>query len=164
MLVATGFAKWGLTKGVIAAAILSDMILGRSNPWAPVYDAKRLHLKSSARRFLSENAKVAAWFVGDRVRPRDGRDAIARLRPGDGTVARIRGRQIAVHRDEDGKLHAVSARCTHLGCLVGWNRADRTWECPCHGSRFAADGTLVQGPATNGLAAREVPPASSTRG
>jgi glycine/D-amino acid oxidase-like deaminating enzyme/nitrite reductase/ring-hydroxylating ferredoxin subunit len=164
VLVATGFAKWGLTKGVIAAAILSDMILGRSNPWAPVYDAKRLHLKSSARRFLSENAKVAAWFVGDRVRPRDGRDAIARLRPGDGTVARIRGRQIAVHRDEDGKLHAVSARCTHLGCLVGWNRADRTWECPCHGSRFAADGTLVQGPATNGLAAREVPPASSTRG
>jgi glycine/D-amino acid oxidase-like deaminating enzyme/nitrite reductase/ring-hydroxylating ferredoxin subunit len=157
VLVATGFAKWGLTKGVVAAAILSDSILGRRNPWAPVFDAKRLRLKSSARRFVTENGKVAAWFVGDRVRPRDGRDDVARLLPGDGTVARIGATHLAVHLDDDGNLHAVSARCTHLGCLVGWNRADRTWECPCHGSRFAADGTLVQGPATEPLPPRSVP-------
>jgi glycine/D-amino acid oxidase-like deaminating enzyme/nitrite reductase/ring-hydroxylating ferredoxin subunit len=160
VLVATGFAKWGLTKGVLAAAILSDTISGRSNPWAAVFDAKRLRLKSSARRFVTENGKVAAWFIGDRVRPRDGRDEIALLRPGDGTVARVGGTHLAVHRDDDGQLHAVSARCTHLGCLVGWSRADRTWECPCHGSRFAADGTLLQGPATKRLPPRSWPASS----
>jgi glycine/D-amino acid oxidase-like deaminating enzyme/nitrite reductase/ring-hydroxylating ferredoxin subunit len=151
LLIATGFAKWGLTKGVVAAAILSDTILGHSNPWARVYNAKRLSLKNSAVKFVAENAKVGSWFIGDRVRLRDSRDDIEALQPGDGTVARIGGRHLAVHRDDEGQLHALSARCTHLGCLVGWNRADRTWECPCHGSQFGADGALLQGPATEPL-------------
>jgi nitrite reductase/ring-hydroxylating ferredoxin subunit len=157
ILTATGFAKWGLTKGVVAAAILSDAILERDNKWAETFDAKRLRPKPSARKFVTENGRVAAWFVGDRLRPRDGRVEIARLLPGDGTVARIGARHLAVHRDAEGNLRAVSARCTHLGCLVGWNRADRTWECPCHGSRFAADGSLLQGPATQPLPPRKLP-------
>ena len=152
LLVATGFAKWGLTKGVIAAAILTDAILGRDNPWAGVYNANRLSLKSSTvRKFLIENAKVGSWFIGDRIRLRVGQDDIDALKPGDGTIAWVGGRHVAVHRDEKGQLHALSARCTHLGCLVGWNRADETWECPCHGSLFGADGTLLQGPATEPL-------------
>jgi glycine/D-amino acid oxidase-like deaminating enzyme/nitrite reductase/ring-hydroxylating ferredoxin subunit len=154
LLVATGFAKWGLTKGVVAAAILTDTILGRENSWAAVYAAKRLSLKNSAPKFVTENAKVVSWFIRDRIRPRDGRDDIDSLKAGDGTVARIKGRQVALYRDEEGELHALSARCTHLGCIVGWNRADRTWECPCHGSRFGADGTLLQGPATEPLSPR----------
>jgi glycine/D-amino acid oxidase-like deaminating enzyme/nitrite reductase/ring-hydroxylating ferredoxin subunit len=151
LLIATGFAKWGLTKGVVAAAILTDTILGRANPWAAVYEAKRLSLKNSAAKFIAENAKVGSWFIGDRVRLRDSRDDVDRLEPGDGTVARIGGRHLAVYRDDEGQLRACSARCTHLGCLVGWNRADQTWECPCHGSQFGADGALLQGPATEPL-------------
>ena len=106
---------------------------------------------------MAENAQVGSWLIGDRVRLRDGPDDINRLEPGDGTVARIGGRHLAVHRDEEGQLHACSARCTHLGCLVGWNRADRTWECPCHGSLFAGDGTLISGPATRDLPEQPLP-------
>jgi glycine/D-amino acid oxidase-like deaminating enzyme/nitrite reductase/ring-hydroxylating ferredoxin subunit len=157
VLVATGFAKWGLTKGVIAAGILSDTVLERDNPWARLYDAKRLRPKTSARKFIIENGKVAVWFVGDRLRPRDGLDEIRNLAAGEGTIARLGRRHLAVYRGDEGELHALSARCTHLGCLVGWNRADRTWECPCHGSRFAADGSLLQGPATAPLPARALP-------
>lgn len=157
LLIATGFAKWGLTKGVVAAAILSDAILGRDNSWAGVYDANRLSLKSSTtRKFLIENAKVGSWFISDRIRLRADQDDIDVLEPGDGTVAWIGGRHLAVHRDEQGELHALSARCTHLGCLVGWNRADQTWECPCHGSQFGADGALLQGPATEPLSPSKV--------
>jgi glycine/D-amino acid oxidase-like deaminating enzyme/nitrite reductase/ring-hydroxylating ferredoxin subunit len=151
LLIATGFAKWGLTKGVVAAAILSDTILGRTNPWAREYNAKRLSLKNSTVKFVAENAKVGSWFIGDRVRLRDSRDDIDALQRGEGAVARIGGRHLAVHRDDEGELHALSARCTHLGCLVGWNRADQTWECPCHGSQFGAHGELLQGPATEPL-------------
>ena len=83
-----------------------------------------------------------------------GEDEVARLAPGEGVVARIGGKHYAVSRRDDGKLVTLSARCTHLGCVVGWNTADRAWECPCHGSRYAADGTLVQGPATTDLPVR----------
>jgi glycine/D-amino acid oxidase-like deaminating enzyme/nitrite reductase/ring-hydroxylating ferredoxin subunit len=155
--VATGFAKWGMTKGTLAAEIVRDGILGRRNEWADLYDAHRLDVRRSAVPFAKENGQVAVRFFADRLRPRDGRAEVERLRPGEGTVARIRGVQYAVHRDHRGELHAVSARCTHLGCIVGWNAADEAWECPCHGSRFAADGTLVQGPATADLQAKELP-------
>lgn len=160
LFIATGFAKWGLTKGVVAAAIVTDAILGRANPWAGGYNAKRLSLKNSAAKFVAENAKVGTWFIGDRVRFRDSRDDIDALQRGAGTVARIGGRHLAVHRDDEDELHAVSARCTHLGCLVGWNRADRIWECPCHGSQFGADGALLQGPATEPLPRVELPESS----
>ena len=155
ILVATGFAKWGMTKGTQAAGILSDLILDRPNPDAELYDAARLGPLRSAPTFVKENAHVGFAFFRDRVRPRPGREEIEALKPGEGTVARIAGKQIAASRDAEGALHTVSARCTHLGCIVGWNPADRAWECPCHGSRFAADGTLVQGPAT-----ADLPPAS----
>ena len=151
VLVATGFAKWGMTKGTLAAAILTDAILGRPNEYADMYDATRLNPKRSAARFGKENGKVAALFFRDRVRPRPGEEDVERLAPGEGLVARIGGKHYAVSRREDGELVTLSARCTHLGCIVGWSAADRAWECPCHGSRFAADGKLVQGPATDDL-------------
>ena len=157
VLVATGYAKWGMTKGTLAASILADSILGRENEYARLYDASRLDARRSGLTFAKENAKVAGFFFRDRVRRRDGRGEIERLAPGQGTIARIGGRQYAVSRDAAGELHALSARCTHLGCIVGWNGADRAWECPCHGSRFAADGTLVQGPATADLRRERLP-------
>jgi Rieske Fe-S protein len=147
-----------MTKGTLAATILADGILGRPNEDAELYDAQRLEVRRSAPTFAKENARVAVAFVRDRVRPRDGRDAIEALQAGEGAVVRVGRRHYAAYRDDAGRLHTLSARCTHLGCIVGWNDADRAWECPCHGSRFAAEGTLVQGPATADLPHDPLPP------
>jgi Rieske Fe-S protein len=155
--VATGFAKWGLTNGTAAAALLTDTILGRPNRWAALYDAKRVEPGASAKKLVTGNGQVALHFLGDRLRPRPRKDELERLAPGEGAIARIGGRHYAVYRDDPGELQALSARCNHLGCLVAWSCADHAWECPCHGSRFAADGTLVQGPATRDLERRQLP-------
>ena len=152
--VATGFAKWGLTKATIAARIVTDEIAGRPSPWARLYDSTRIAPRASAASVVSENAHVARRFVLDRVRPRPGADDVGRLARGEGAIVRTSGRHNAVYRDDAGILHVLSARCPHLGCLVGWNEADRTWECPCHGSRFDAEGGLLQGPATEDLERR----------
>jgi nitrite reductase/ring-hydroxylating ferredoxin subunit len=100
--------------------------------------------------FLKHQANVARHFVGDRLPPVTA-PAPEDLTPGDGAVIRVGARQCAVHRYDNGQLHAVSARCTHLGCLVAFNRAEQAWECPCHGSRFAPDGSILQGPAVRPL-------------
>jgi glycine/D-amino acid oxidase-like deaminating enzyme/nitrite reductase/ring-hydroxylating ferredoxin subunit len=157
ILLATGFAKWGMTKGTLAASILSDAILGRRNEYADLYDSTRLDVTRSVRRLTTGNAKVALHFFGDRLRPRVGRETIDQLTPGAGAVVRLGGRLYAVHRDDAGELHALSARCTHLGCIVAWHGDDGAWVCPCHGSRFAADGTLVQGPAVADLPNQDLP-------
>ncbi len=144
---ATGFGKWGMAAGVAAAMIISDEILGHPNPWAPLFDAKRIN-KSQIKSALVENAKVGAHFVLDRVPRRGSVDALG---PGEGTVISSGPRQVAVYRDDSRKLHRMSAVCTHLGCIVAWNSGDRTWDCPCHGSRFSAEGTVVNGPAIKDL-------------
>ena len=151
---ATGFAKWGMTKGTLAGLLLTDLIVGRTNEYAALYDPRRIDARRSVARFAKENGAVAGFFVRDRFRPRPGRGVVESLAPGEGTIVRVGTAQRAVCRDGAGTLHVLSARCTHLGCIVGWNPADRAWECPCHGSRFAADGTLVQGPATADLPRR----------
>jgi Rieske Fe-S protein len=150
---ATGFAKWGLTKAMIAAQIVTDAIVGRRNPFSSLYDPDRRTIRVSAAALLVENVHVARRFVGDRLERAPGLDALATLPPGEGAIVRVDGRRLAVCRDDEGEAHVLSARCTHLGCIVAWSGADRTWECPCHGSRFAPDGTLLQGPATTDLAA-----------
>lgn len=153
LLTATGYGKWGLTNGTVAGQILADDVLGRENPWASLYDAKRLKPKASAKKFAVENAKVARHFVGDRFSR--GSDVEA-LKPGEGTVVRAGRRHVAVSRADDGTLHAVSAACTHLGCLVAWNTAERSWDCPCHGSRFTPEGSVIQGPAVDDLEPRSL--------
>ena len=150
VLMATGFAKWGLTGGTAAALILADRMLGRENPWAALFDPNRLNARASAGKLVTENAKAGVRFVADRVTKRGRRD-IEDLAPGEGDIVRHRGEKVAGYRDEDGTLIAVSATCTHLGCQVNWNRAERSWDCPCHGSRFAPDGTVLQGPAVHRL-------------
>jgi glycine/D-amino acid oxidase-like deaminating enzyme/nitrite reductase/ring-hydroxylating ferredoxin subunit len=152
--VATGFGKWGMSNGTVAATILADLVVGRENGWLELYDAKRLEPRASARKFVTENLNVARHFLGDRIRPPGGDvDAIAR---GQGTVVRRGGRLVAVSRGDDDSLRAVSAVCTHLGCVVAWNSAERSWDCPCHGSRFSASGTVVQGPAVDDLEPRDL--------
>jgi glycine/D-amino acid oxidase-like deaminating enzyme/nitrite reductase/ring-hydroxylating ferredoxin subunit len=147
---ATGFRKWGLAQGVAAAMILEDLILGRKNPWASLYDPGRMKPLASAKDLVMENVNVAGRFVGDRLTKRGGRDAHD-LTPGEGDIAQLDGEKVAAFRDEDGGLHAVSPLCTHLGCQVNWNSGDRSWDCPCHGSRFSPDGEILHGPAVSPL-------------
>lgn len=148
--VATGFRKWGMSGGTAAATMISDSILGTPNPWASFFAANRLRPVASARSFLTENSRVGFRMVGDRVTHRGGR-SIDDLAPGEGDIVRRNGEKVAGYRDDDGTLHAVSARCTHLGCQVAWNSAEHSWDCPCHGSRFAPDGSVLCGPATRPL-------------
>jgi len=152
--VATAFKKWGMTHGTVAAAIIRDLITGRDNPWLEVYDATRIAPKQSLKGVIAENLSVIKHFVGDRIHT-SGRDAIDRLGAGEGTVTRLDGDAVAAYRDDDGTVHARSAVCTHLGCLVSFNSAERSWDCPCHGSRFATDGSVLEGPAVDDLAPRQ---------
>jgi glycine/D-amino acid oxidase-like deaminating enzyme/nitrite reductase/ring-hydroxylating ferredoxin subunit len=150
--VATGFRKWGFANGTAAAMMLADLIHGRENPWLPVFDSTRLGPPSALFTMAKENVNVGFRFFRDRLKSRDVDD----IPPGGGGVVRDGARQTAVHRDEHGNLHAVSARCTHLGCIVEWNDAEASWDCPCHGSRFAPDGTVIKGPAVSPLEARKL--------
>jgi glycine/D-amino acid oxidase-like deaminating enzyme/nitrite reductase/ring-hydroxylating ferredoxin subunit len=150
VLMATGFAKWGITGGTAAALILADRLLGRDNAWAGLFDPNRVKPRAAVARFVEENARVGLHFFGDRVRKR-GERPIDDLERGEGDIVRLDGEKVAGFRDDDGTLVAVSPRCTHLGCQVNWNAAERSWDCPCHGSRFAPDGDVLQGPAVHRL-------------
>jgi glycine/D-amino acid oxidase-like deaminating enzyme/nitrite reductase/ring-hydroxylating ferredoxin subunit len=155
VLMATGFAKWGMTGGTAAAMVLRDLVLGLANPWAKLLDPNRLNARASAGRLIKENAQVALHFAGDRL-TRPGQRSIEELEPGEGGIVRHRGERVAAYRDEQGALTAVSPVCTHLGCQVSWNRAERSWDCPCHGSRFAPGGEVLQGPAVHRLERRPI--------
>lgn len=151
--VATGFGKWGFTNGTVAAMIISDRILELANDWAPLYDSKRLNL-SSAKELVMENADVARHFVFDRIaKPQR---SLSGLGNGEGGVFRKGLGTVAAYRDEDGMLHAHSAVCTHLKCIVQYNDAEKSFDCPCHGSRFSYDGKVIQGPAVKALDRVEV--------
>jgi len=146
--VATGMRKWGLAMGTAAARMLADALTGEANDWASTFDPRRLPPLGAAPGLVRHNADSGVHFFADRAKR--GRRA-AELKPGEGTVVRRGLAQHAIHRDDEGALHALSARCTHLGCIVRWNAPERTWDCPCHGSRFANDGEVISGPATRAL-------------
>ena len=150
VLMATGFAKWGMTGGTAAAMMLADRILGKDNPWASLFDPGRLTLHASLPRFVKENTEIGLRFVGDRL-TRPGRRSLADLSPGEGAIVRHGGEKVAAFRDDDGTVTALSPVCSHLGCQVAFNAAERSWDCPCHGSRFAVDGSVLQGPAVHRL-------------
>ncbi|HUR12906.1 MAG TPA: FAD-dependent oxidoreductase [Mycobacteriales bacterium] len=147
--VATGFNAWGMTNGTLSGLVLADLVLGRANPYAELYAPDRSTLRASASKAVKENADVARELVGGMLRP--GLTGMHELLPGEaGVFLRAEGRT-AAFRDEEGTLHCVSARCTHLGCTVRWNDGERSWDCPCHGSRFAFTGEVLNGPAVHPL-------------
>lgn len=145
--VATGFAGWGMTGGTTAAILIADRIAGRERDWHALYDPGRRNLRAAAGRLLRENLDVAGQLVGGRLRPRPAEAGAAPR----GEILSHGGRRVAVASGPDGTVHAVSATCTHMGCVVAWNEAESSWDCPCHGSRFAADGRVLHGPATKPL-------------
>jgi Rieske Fe-S protein len=149
LFVASGFHKWGLSSASFGARIISDLIAGREDPWAGRFNPSRIGIRGLPK-LAQINAKVAADFVGDRVIPAL-RTTASDLPPGEARVVRDGVGKTGVFRAEDGTLHAVSLRCTHLGCLLRFNAAERSWDCPCHGSRFDVDGTVLEGPATSPL-------------
>ncbi len=149
--VATGFNAWGITNGTMAACLIADLILGRENSVADLFDATRVKPLVGGGEFVKSNLQTAKHFVQDRFLT--GHDKDLNLPAGQARIVKQGDKTLAAYRDDSGVLHAVSALCTHMGCVVGWNATDRTWDCPCHGSRFAPDGTVVHGPATSALKA-----------
>ena len=153
--VATGFSGNGMTLGTVAAMILSDACLDRPNPYADLYSATRVKPFAGLGTFISTNIAFPLHLMSDRLRPPDVR-SLEEIERDEGCIVRVGGERLAVYRDVAGAYHAVSAICTHLGCQVGFNPAEKSWDCPCHGSRFALDGTVLDGPAITPLAQRGI--------
>ena len=151
--VATGYSGTGMTFGTLAAMINTDLILGRENPYQHLYDPNRFKAKASIVDFVKENIDYPVQLVKDRLKLAVA-TSLAEVANGEGKIVDLAGEKTAVYRDERGLLHAVSPVCTHLGCLVGFNHAEKTWDCPCHGSRFDKDGKVLNGPAVTPLESR----------
>jgi glycine/D-amino acid oxidase-like deaminating enzyme/nitrite reductase/ring-hydroxylating ferredoxin subunit len=151
--IATGDSGMGMTHGTIAGMLLTDLILGRSNPWTELYDPNRLPFKATGE-YVSEGANMARqytdWLTSGDVK------SVDEIKPGQGAVVRRGLTKLAVYRDDGGRLHVCSAVCPHLGAIVRWNPAEKTWDCPAHGSRYTADGEVFHGPADCGLSRTEL--------
>ena len=161
--VATGYSGNGMTFGTLAGMITSDLIAGRDNPYAGLYAATRIKPLASAVDYVMENAAFPVHLAVDRLTSLDTDSrSIEQLQPGEGAIFEGEGGEggggkVAVCRDHRGGLHACSAVCTHLGCDVAWNRAEQTWDCPCHGSRFSPEGKVLNGPAVSDLKPLRIP-------
>ena len=148
--VATGFGGWGMTGGTAAGLILSDLVRGRENPWADAFDPTRVNVRASARDFLETNADVAGRFASNWLARLRSENGVA-FAPGEAGIVRTDEGPVAVYRDRSGEVHALSAVCSHMGCIVEWNDAERSWDCPCHGARYDYTGEVLVGPPDEGL-------------
>jgi Rieske Fe-S protein len=142
--VATGFRKWGMTTGTVAAMILKDLILGKSNAWEEIYDPSRFKPIESAKNLLSQVAEATKGLVGDRIIPTNIK--ASDIAPREGAIIKIGNERVAAYRDREGVLHTLDPSCRHLGCVVSWNDAEKTWDCLCHGSRYYAEGGVIDSP------------------
>jgi glycine/D-amino acid oxidase-like deaminating enzyme/nitrite reductase/ring-hydroxylating ferredoxin subunit len=146
--IATGDSGQGMTHGTIAGILLTDLIQRGENQWEDLYSPSRMRLKALPE-LASENINVAEQYA-DYVTAGDIKSE-SELKPGEGAIMREGISKVAVYRDEAGSIHKLSAVCPHLGCVVAWNSTEKTWDCPCHGSRFSASGHVYQGPANSDL-------------
>jgi glycine/D-amino acid oxidase-like deaminating enzyme/nitrite reductase/ring-hydroxylating ferredoxin subunit len=139
--IGTGYSGNGMTNGTVAALLVSDLVLGRRNLWAELFDPSRIKPLASIKDWVKENVDYPVHFIGDRF-----------------THAKeeVRGEPLAIYRDEAGQVTALSPVCTHMACEVGWNAAERTWDCPCHGGRFDAKGNVLDGPPNRPLKRRKL--------
>jgi glycine/D-amino acid oxidase-like deaminating enzyme/nitrite reductase/ring-hydroxylating ferredoxin subunit len=158
---ATGFSGNGMTFGTLAAMMARDAALGRANPWRDLFDVHRTKVRGGAWDYIKENKDYVYYLVRDRFAAPEGK-SLRSLRRGQGRLLELNGQQIAAFRDERGVVTRRSAVCTHMGCFVHWNDAERTWDCPCHGSRFAPSGEVLAGPAESPLA--EIEPEAEKSG
>jgi Rieske Fe-S protein len=148
---ASGDSGQGMTHGTIAGMLLTDLVLGRKNLWETLYDPKRISLRVSAVKELAlHNIDVAVQYAKGYLSPSEA-SSEEEIPVGEGRVIRRGAKKIAAYRTEDGKLIEKSAVCTHLKCIVEWNSTEKSWDCPCHGSRFDPYGEVLNGPAIMAL-------------
>lgn len=146
----TGYSGNGMTLGSLAGKMICDMILTGSNRYEDLFSPSRIKPIAGFAEFVKENADVISQFIGLRF-SYEKITELAQLAPGEATLAKWEGNKVALYKDEQGKIHALDPVCPHAGCLVNWNNAEKSWDCPCHGSRFACNGALLTGPARRGL-------------
>lgn len=149
ILMATGYKKWGMTTGTVAGHLLSDLVLNRDNPYKELYSPSRFHADPDLKELITANADVAKHLIKGKLEfvPKGPED----LQDGEGSVVMYNGSRAGGYKDENGKLYIVDTTCTHLGCECEWNHAEKTWDCPCHGSRFSYAGDVIEGPALKAL-------------
>jgi glycine/D-amino acid oxidase-like deaminating enzyme/nitrite reductase/ring-hydroxylating ferredoxin subunit len=147
---ATGFSGNGLTFGTLSAMMAADRIAGRANPWRELFDTGRTKIRGGSWNYLRENKDYPYYMVRDRFAGAEARSLRA-IKRGEGRILERNGKPVAASRSSDGSVTMVSAICSHMGCVVDWNESERTWDCPCHGSRFKPDGAVIGGPAESPL-------------
>jgi len=148
--IATGFCGNGFTLGTLAAVMARDRYLGRKNPWFDLFRVDRRKFHGGAWRYVKENLDYPFYLLRDRLAGGE-KSSTRTLKPGEGKILQLRGKKVAVYKNENGQLVLRSPVCTHLKCIVRWNDADKTWDCPCHGSRFKPTGEVLAGPAETPL-------------
>lgn len=150
--ISTGYSGQGMTLGTAGAMLVTDLITGTENPWAALFDPQRVRPHMTSREFISENLHFPAHLAADRLASADVEAGNTDdVRSGEGKIIRVNGKKVAAYRDDSGTLFCVSPVCTHMKCDVAWNGAEKTWDCPCHGSRFKPDGAVLNGPAREPL-------------
>ncbi len=147
--VATGYGKWGMTNSTAAALLLSDLIQGKENQYEELFTPSRFNINPSLKEFIVENADVAKHLIKGKLKPFTG--DMEDLGPDESAMVMVKGKRAGCYKDRSGNLHVVDTTCTHMGCEVAWNNGERTWDCPCHGSRFSYEGEVMEGPATKPL-------------
>jgi glycine/D-amino acid oxidase-like deaminating enzyme/nitrite reductase/ring-hydroxylating ferredoxin subunit len=147
---ATGYNGNGMMLGSVSGKILSELASGKPSKYADLFSPSRIKPINGFTEFVKENADVAYHFLADRLSVKE-TDSLKRLKPGTGKVVEVDGKNIAAYRDEQGEVHALSPVCTHAACIVSWNAAEKSWDCPCHGARYGIDGRVLTGPATKDL-------------
>lgn len=155
--IATGFATDGLVYGTVSGMLISDLIVGKENEWKNIYDPSRHAPIASAKNTISQNLDVAKQYIKDWPASGDA-SQFSEVKQGYGMIIEKNGQKLAAYRDEQNVLHVVSAVCTHMKCIVHWNKAEKSWDCPCHGSRFTKDGSVIEGPAIADLPKMKIEP------
>lgn len=143
--VATGYRKWGMTNSTVSGMLLRDLIVHGNSPYEQVYNPSRHAVMASVKKFTKENLKVAMELLKGKLAPLP--TETDNIKTGEAKVISANGHRTGAYRDEQGSLHLVNTTCPHMGCEVNWNSAEKTWDCPCHGSRFTYEGEIVEGPA-----------------
>lgn len=146
--ITTGYGKWGMTNATASAMVLRDLILHGKSDWQDVYSPSRFNVAASMKNMLVENANVAANLLEGKLSPLP--DSVD-IKPGECKIIDIDGHRAGAYCDQDGHLHIVDTTCPHMGCELNWNTSEKSWDCPCHGSRFDMNGKVIEGPALRDL-------------
>ena len=147
--VATGFNKWGITTSNIAAEIITDKILGEKNEYEEIFKATRVELIKNIKEMTNMVKESVNSLVVKKLEVPD--EEANQIQEGEGKIVEVNGQKIGIYKDKDGQVYKVNPICKHLGCELTWNNLEKTWDCPCHGSRYDYKGNLIYGPSVKGL-------------